>query len=266
MKLAFLGAGKMATAIAVGMRKGGMLSDCDVTACDVKSEACQAFTAATGLPCSDFDPAVFADADCILIAVKPQVAEPALRALPELKPNQLAISIAAGLPVAKLAAWLGTTRVIRVMPNTPLMVGMGATVFSRGPGVTDRDAELAERLFGASGYVCELPETQLDGVTALSGSGPAYVFEMVQALVDAAVSIGLPADTALKLVQQTVAGAAEMLRQELGTPDELRQAVTSPGGTTAAGLRVLAEADFRAIIRATVEAARDRSIELGRAK
>jgi pyrroline-5-carboxylate reductase len=176
----------------------------------------------------------------------------------------LLVSIAAGLPLSRLCSWFGHSRVIRTMPNTPLLVGYGATVFTCAEAVSDADREFVRRIFGALGTVHEMPETAMDAVTALSGSGPAYMFEMVQALVDAGAAVGLEAEAAFELVTQTMAGAAAMLKRGMGTPEELRIAVTSPGGTTAAGLGVLQAAGFRELLQQTVRAARDRSIELGR--
>jgi pyrroline-5-carboxylate reductase len=244
--------------------KQGLLPVEDICACDISPEAQEQFTAKTGVVCGDFSPEVFAAADAILLAVKPQKAEVAIAGLPKLKADCLVISIMAGVPLARLSGWLGTEKLIRTMPNTPMMVGQGATGFARGSAATQADADFVQKVFGALGFVGEVPEESLDAVTALSGSGPAYVFEMIQALVDAGVSAGLPADLALGLTVQTVAGAAEMLRQGMGTPDELRIAVTSPGGTTAAGLAVMADGDFRDLMRRVVTAARDRSIELGK--
>ncbi len=264
MKLAFLGAGKMATAIAAGIVRKGILPAGDLCACDVSPEARAQFTARTGVACTDLDPAIYADADAILLAVKPQKAAEALAMLPKLKPDCLVVSIMAGVTLTRLAGWLGTEKLIRTMPNTPLMVGSGATGFACGAAATAEDAAFVRQVFGALGFVGEVPEESLNAVTALSGSGPAYVFEMIQALADAGVAVGLPADLALGLTVQTVAGAAEMLRQGLGTPDELRIAVTSPGGTTAAGLAVMADGEFRELMRRVVLAARDRGIELGK--
>jgi pyrroline-5-carboxylate reductase len=266
MKLAFLGAGKMATAIATGIVKKGILPPQDLCACDISKDAQVAFTEKSGVACSDFAPEMFAQADAVLLAVKPQKAAEALASLPELKADCLVVSIMAGVTLARLAELLGTKKLIRTMPNTPLMVASGATGFARGPEATDADAAFVQRVFGALGFVGEVPEESLDAVTALSGSGPAYVFEMVQALVDAGTAVGLPPELALGLTVQTVAGAAEMLRQGMGTPDELRIAVTSPGGTTAAGLAVMADAGYRDIMRRVVAAARDRGVELGQGK
>jgi pyrroline-5-carboxylate reductase len=264
MRLAFLGAGKMATAIARGLAGAGVVAPGDMSACDVSAEARVAFTQATGVACAEQPGEAFARADCVLLAVKPQKADEAVRSLPKLGSEALIISIAAGVPLARLQGWFGAARVIRVMPNTPLLVGQGATVYARGNGVPDVEAAMCERIFGSLGCVQEVPEAWINAVTALSGSGPAYVFEMVQALTDAGIAVGLPAELALGLTVQTVAGAAEMLRQKQGSPDELRRAVTSPGGTTAAGLAVLEAGGFRPLIRRTVQAACDRAAELGR--
>jgi pyrroline-5-carboxylate reductase len=264
MRLAFLGAGKMATAIARGLGRSGIVAPGEMCACDVSEEARAAFTRATGVVCAGHPGESFKVADCVLLAVKPQKVAEAVESLPKLGGEVLIISIAAGVPLARLQDWFGTGRVIRVMPNTPLLVGQGATVYARGSGAGDADAAACEQIFGGLGSVQEVPEGWINAVTALSGSGPAYIFEMVQALTDAGIAVGLPAELALGLTVQTVAGAAEMLRQKQGTPDELRRAVTSPGGTTAAGLAVLEAGGFRPLIRRTVEAARDRADVLGR--
>jgi pyrroline-5-carboxylate reductase len=264
MNVLFLGAGKMATAIARGIVNAGVLSPSDLSACDISAEARDAFREATGgISCTAPDADHFRTCDVLLLAVKPQVAAAAVAALPPLRDDVLVISIAAGIPLASLEQWFGTQRLIRTMPNTPLMVGCGATVFARGPAAGDADAAFTRRIFGSLGLVEEIEESLIDAVTAVSGSGPAYIFEMIQALTAGGVRVGLPADLALALTVQTVSGAAEMLQRGLGSPDELRRAVTSPGGTTAAGLAVLAAHDFRELIAGVVRAARDRSLELG---
>jgi pyrroline-5-carboxylate reductase len=264
VKLAFVGGGKMATAIARGLVQKQVWSAADIVAADVVSTARAAFTAATGVPCAESAIGLLSGADVVVLAVKPQVAAAAVKPLAAECAGKLVVSICAGLPLAKLGAWFGTDRVVRVMPNTPLMVGKGASVFACADGVKDVDRETVKRIFGTLGIVYELPESSMDAVTALSGSGPAYVFEMIQGLVDAAVGQGIPPDVALALTAQTVAGAAEMVQQRLGTPDELRTAVTSPGGTTAAGLAVFAKANYRGLLQDVLRAARDRSAELGK--
>jgi len=264
MKLGLIGAGKMATAIAKGLIDNGAWDRNNIVAADVSPTAANAFTAATGVRCEPSAMAIIDTADLLLLAVKPQYAAEAVAPLHNLCGSKLVISIAAGLPLAKLSNFFGTERIIRVMPNTPATVGKGAAVFACAAEVTNQDRDIARRIFGAVGTVLEMDESKLDAVTALSGSGPAYVFEMIQALVDAAVAVGIAPDAALELTTQTVAGAAEMVARKIGRPDELRQAVTSPGGTTAAGLAVMQNAEFRKLIAAVVRAARDRSVELGR--
>lgn len=264
MRLAFIGAGKMATAIAQGLIDKDVCAAATMAAADVAPAARQAFQAATGVHCRDAAVDILAAADTVVLAVKPQVAQAAVAPLQRCFAGKLVISICAGLTLTKLCGWLGTDRVIRVMPNTPLMVGKGASVFACAAGVTAADKELCNRIFGSLGSAYELQEDKIDAVTALSGSGPAYIFETVQGLVDAGVAVGLPPEVAFDLTVQTVAGAAEMLARRLGTPEALRNAVTSPGGTTAAGLAVFAKADYRQLLKAVVTAARDRSLELGK--
>ena len=264
MKIGFVGAGKMASAIAGGLVENGVWSATDLLAADVSAAARARFVAATGVRCLETAGAVVPDVDVVLLAVKPQVAQAAIAPIADQAGGKLVVSIAAGITLARLCSWFGTDRVVRVMPNTPLTVGQGASAFACAAGVRDGDRDIVSAIFGALGVVHELAEEQLDAVTALSGSGPAYVFEMIQALVEAGVAEGLPADVALELTAQTVAGAATMVQRKLGTPDDLRIAVTSPGGTTAAGLAVLAEAGFRGLVAEVVQAAARRSAELGR--
>jgi pyrroline-5-carboxylate reductase len=264
MKLAFIGAGRMATAIARGLLDKQVVVPDDVKAVDVSAEARERFSAMTGADCLGSARDTLAGADTVLLAVKPQVAEQVVQALAGMCTDKLLISIMAGVPLSRLCTWLGSDRVVRVMPNTPLTVARGASAFACAAGVSAADRALTEQVFASLGLAAEVEEGQLDAVTALSGSGPAYVFEFVQALADAGVAAGLPAELALDLTVQTVAGAAEMLSRKLDTPDNLRIAVTSPGGTTAAGLAVLDTAGFRDLVRAVVTAARDRSVELGK--
>ena len=264
MKLLFLGAGKMATALATAVVKSGLLPLEDITASDILPQAREAFTKATGVPCVANAAECVAQTDILLLAVKPQVAEGAVKALLPLKAGTLVISICAGIPIAKLQSWLGTGRVIRVMPNTPLMVGKGASCFAPGPEATAEDCAFAQQLLGKAGMAHQVTEDLLDAVTGLSGSGPAYVFELAKAMALAGEHVGLAPEIALDLTIQTIAGAAEMLARKIGSPDELRDAVTSPHGTTAAGLDVMKAANFRKVISDTVTAARDRSIELGK--
>lgn len=264
MKLYFVGAGKMATALATGIVREGLFPTDELCACDVNELARAAFTEATGIVCEASASAALSEAEVVLLAVKPQVAEAAVKALPPRRDGVLVISICAGLPIGKLSSWFGTEKIVRVMPNTPLMVGRGASCYALGPGADETSAQLAGAILGSLGLAYHVEESQLDAVTALSGSGPAYFFEMIKAMTDAGVKAGLDEDLSLSLSVQTMVGAGEMLSRKLGTPDQLRDAVTSPKGTTAEGLAVMATWRFREMMEEVVAAAKRRSIELGR--
>jgi pyrroline-5-carboxylate reductase len=263
MKIAFIGAGKMATALASGIINGGVCGAGDVIATDVLGNARDMFSAATGAGTTDDNATAIRGADVVVLAVKPQVAESVVAPLKGAFSGKLLISIAAGLSLSKLCYWSDSDRVVRVMPNTPTMVGKGASAYATAAAVDDADRRTVDQILGAGGICYEVSEAHLDAVTGVSGSGPAYVFEFIQAMVDGAVDVGLDAGLAEALVVQTVAGAAEMVQQKKGTPDELRVAVTSPGGTTAAGLKVLEDADFRQLMADVIRRATERSVELG---
>lgn len=263
MQFGFLGAGKMATAIVRGMVERGGFSAAAVTACDISASARAAFLESTGVCCVSSTDFQVSDFDVLVVAVKPQYVVDAVQGLPPVGSDVLVISIAAGISIDSLSKLFGSRRVVRLMPNTPLMVGRGASAYAVGPSVTRDDTAVVERIFGSLGIVHGVSEDLIDAVTALSGSGPAYIFELVQALAEAGCAVGLPCDLSMSLAVQTLAGAAEMLVRGMGTPVELRDAVTSPGGTTASGLAVLGDADFRGVVSRVVRAARDRSLELG---
>lgn len=263
MRLAFVGAGKMATAIARGLVENDVWPVQQLAAADVSAEARHAFSQNTGVTCAAEAATAIRDADVVVLAVKPQVAADVAEPLAQPCAGKLVISIAAGIRLQTVAHWFGMDRVVRVMPNTPLTIGMGSTAFTCGNGVSAADRDIVEKIFGTVGMILETSEEAMDAVTAVSGSGPAYVFEFIRALADAGEQVGLPPATALQLTLQTVAGATEMVRHGLGSPEELRDAVTSPGGTTAAGLHVMQTAKFHELIENVVRAARDRSVELG---
>lgn len=205
------------------------------------------------------------DADVVVVAVKPaDVAEVLREAATGLGPSALVLSIAAGVTIEALEEAVPGRPVVRAMPNAPATVQCGAAAIAAGTSATDADLETAERLLGAVGTVVRVPESLLDAVTGLSGSGPAYVFLVVEALVEAGVLNGLPRPAARELVVQTLRGAAELLASGEEPPEALRAAVTSPGGTTAAGLQVLERAGVRAALVDAVTAATRRSRELGR--
>jgi pyrroline-5-carboxylate reductase len=205
-----------------------------------------------------------ADADVVVVAVKPGDVEATLEtALPALGAGTLVLSIAAGVTIARIETFVPERPVVRAMPNTPALVGLGASAIAGGTRATAEHLDLAERLLGSVGIVVRVREPMLDAVTGLSGSGPAYVFLVAEAMIEAGVLVGLARDVATKLVVQTLLGSATLLAQDPSGPEALRAAVTSPGGTTAAGLRELEAHGIRAAILDAVSAATLRSGTLG---
>jgi pyrroline-5-carboxylate reductase len=202
----------------------------------------------------------------LLLAVKPQDVDTLLGLLaPHVDGDHLVVSVAAGVPTARIEAALPPgTPVVRVMPNTPALVDEGMSVLSAGAHADETHLDEAEALLSAVGQVRRVPESQQDAVTALSGSGPAYFFFLVEAMIDAGILLGLPRTLAADLIVQTALGAATMLRDSGEHPVQLREAVTSPGGTTIAAIRELERHGVRAALIAAIEAAHDRSVELGR--
>ncbi len=202
-------------------------------------------------------------ADGAVLAVKPGDAEAACRAVAAVGAGRV-LSIMAGVPTARIQGWLDSdVAVVRAMPNTPALVGAGAAAIAAGPTAGGADLDWAEGILGAVGAVQRVPESALDAVTGLSGSGPAYVFLVAEALIEAGVLNGLPRSTASVLAIQTLVGSARLLAESGDTPEELRAAVTSPGGTTAAGLRVLENHGVRSAFLEAVTAATERSRQLG---
>lgn len=210
---------------------------------------------------------VVGEADVVIVAVKPgDVAAVLEGALSVLGDDALVLSIAAGVSIAALEAAVPGRPVVRAMPNTPALVREGVAAIAGGAQTTDAHLETARRVLGAVGEVVVVPERLLDAVTGLSGSGPAYVFLLAEAMIEAGVLNGLPRDVATTLVHGTIRGAGVMLTESGETAEQLRAAVTSPGGTTAAGLRALESRSMRAAVLDAVTAAADRSRELGAPK
>jgi pyrroline-5-carboxylate reductase len=261
----FLGAGQMATSLAKGWIAAGLLDRAGSVASDPYPAAWTRFAADTGLRVVDTNPAVLAACRLVLLAVKPQVLPGVLDELrPHVTRDHLFVSIAAGVTLAQLAHHLGpTARTVRVMPNTPALVGASASGYAAGPAATAADVDLVGRLFAAVGTAFPLPEKLLDAVTGLSGSGPAFVYVFIEALADGGVRAGLPREVALKLAAQTVFGSAKMVLDTGTHPAALKDAVASPGGTTIAGLHALERGAFRAATMDAVTAAALRATELG---
>lgn len=261
----FLGAGQMATALAKGWAAAGLLDTTKSLAADPYPAARARFTADTGVKAVESNADVVRGCETLFLAVKPQILPAVLAELrPLLTPKHLVVSIAAGVTLSQLADALGSsTRLVRVMPNTPALVGACAAGFSAGSAATKDDVELVGKLLNAVGTAFPVPEHQLDAVTGLSGSGPAFVYVLIEALADGGVRVGLPREVALKLAAQTVFGAAKMVLETGTHPAALKDAVASPGGTTIAGLHALERAAFRAAAIDAVEAAAKRAEELG---
>ncbi len=265
LSIGFLGAGKMAMALAKGFVRAGLVTPKQIIASDVSEAACEVFAKETGGKTTAFNPDVAKFADVLVLAVKPDQVGGALGEIRDaLTEDHLIISIAAGVTLAKLEATLGDeARVIRVMPNTPALVGSSATGFALGKSATAEDAELAKRLFSAVGVAFQVKEALLDAVTGLSGSGPAYVYLFIESLSDGGVAAGLPRDIATRLAAQTVLGAAKMVLETGQHPGALKDMVTSPGGTTIEGLHELEKGKLRGTVMSAVRAATEKSKKLG---
>ncbi|MBM4359778.1 MAG: pyrroline-5-carboxylate reductase [Deltaproteobacteria bacterium] len=260
-RIGFLGGGNMAEALLRGLLASGVTTPDALQVSDPALERRHHFLEAYGIAVHAENEDCAAWADVVLIAVKPQAMPAVLGSLATY--DGLAITIAAGVATATVEA-ASPARVVRAMPNTPALVLAGATAVARGGRASEEDLALAEELFAAVGRVVRVPEAMLDAVTGLSGSGPAYVMTMIEGLADGGVKMGLPRDVALTLAAQTVYGSAmlQLLTEE--HPAVLRDRVTSPGGTTSAGLARLEAAAFRHALIDAVEAATRRSLELGR--
>lgn len=265
-RISFIGAGRMATALAKGMLNAGFIAPDHVSASDVSQTAREQFEAATGCRTRETNAEAVSDADVVVLAVKPQVLSDVLTELaPHLRPEQLVISIVAGVTLEALSRQCGEDqRIVRVMPNTPCLVGCGASAFARGAAATGDDADFVRQLLETVGVAFEVPERLLDAVTGLSGSGPAFVFQVIEALSDGGVRAGLPRSIAATLAAQTVLGAARLVLETGEHPAALKDAVASPGGTTIAGLHELERGGLRAALLNAVLAAAERSGELGR--
>jgi len=265
LTIGFLGAGKMAAALARGFIRAGLVGPKDVIAGDPLDAAREKFVEETGVRATKSNAEVLKFANVLILAVKPvHVANVLAELRGEFTNGHLLISIAAGVTLAKLEGALPAgARIIRVMPNTPALVGTGASAFALGKNATTADGELAKKLLSAVGVAVQVNENLLDAVTGLSGSGPAYVYSFIEALSDGGVAAGLSRDMALKLAAQTVLGAAKMVLETGQNPGALREQVTSPGGTTVEGLRELEKGQLRNVVMNAVRAATEKSKKLG---
>ena len=255
----------MATALGRGCVRSGLVLGAQVLAADPSEAAREKFAEQVpGAKLLGDNEQLLAEADIVVLAVKPQVMPAVLYDLKEATTDRhLFVSIAAGTTLTKLADMLPSGRIIRVMPNTPCLVGMGASCYSLGRGAGEEEGELVRSILASVGTVTPVEEAMLDAVTGLSGSGPAFIYTVIEALAAGGTDMGLPADLALDLATQTTRGAAQMLVNTSSSPGELREQVTSPGGTTLAGLETLTKRDGAGALRAAVTAATKRSMELG---
>src|SRR3954452_7308828 len=263
--VAVLGAGKIGEALLAGLLAAGRAAD-ELVFTERHPERAAELTAKHGIAAVDVADAA-AQAEVIVVAVKPQDIAPVLAELaPVLRPGTLVVTLCAGLPIALFEGALPEgTPVVRVMPNTPMLVGEAMSAMSPGTHATADQLAVVEKMLAAVGRVVQLPEAQQDAVTALSGSGPAYFFFLVEAMIDAGILLGLPRAVAADLIVQSAFGAAVMMRESTEHPVILREAVSSPAGTTIAAVRELERHGVRAALLAAIEAARDRSVELGAA-
>jgi pyrroline-5-carboxylate reductase len=265
LTIGFLGAGKMAAALAKGFLAGGLVEPAQILASDPAEAARTAFARETGAKATKANAEVVEFASVIVLAVKPGSVKELLAEIREqIKPGHLLISIAAGVTIGQLEGGLaGGARVIRVMPNTPALLGASASAFARGRAATAEDGALAQRLLEAVGIVFELKEPLLDAVTGLSGSGPAYFYAMIEALSDGGVAAGLPREVATKLAAQTALGSARMVLETGLHPGALKDMVTSPGGTTIEGLHEMEKGGVRGVLISAVRAAAEKARKLG---
>ncbi|MFD9741379.1 pyrroline-5-carboxylate reductase [Umezawaea sp. NPDC059074] len=263
--IAVLGAGKIGEALLSGLLQGGRDAH-ELLFTEKHPQRAEELAKQYGTDAVDVAQAA-ARADVLVVAVKPQDIEPLLDELaPVIRPGALVVSLCAGLPTALYERRLPAgTAVVRVMPNTPMLVGEAMSAISAGKHAEAEHLDLVEELLSTVGKVARVPESQQDAVTALSGSGPAYFFYLVEAMIDAGILLGIPRDLAGQLIIQSAVGAATMLAQGDQHPVILREAVTSPAGTTIMAIRELEKHGVRAAFLAAIEAARDRSAELGQA-
>lgn len=258
--IGMIGGGAMAEAMAGGMVNAELIDANHIFIADHKVERCvylrETYGVQAGVDCKEWIDRV----DLLILAIKPQVAQATIEEVcHQLKNETIVVSVVAGLPIAQLEIYFTKQSVIRVMPNTPVAVGAGMSVISLGTKATENDGKIVEKIFNAVGKAAILSEGTMDAVTGLSGSGPGYAFVMIDAMADAGVKMGLPRKTAITLAAQTLLGAAKMVLDTGRHPGELRDMVTSPGGTTIAGIHVMEQRSVRAALIDAVEASCNKS-------
>ncbi|HEY5753212.1 MAG TPA: pyrroline-5-carboxylate reductase [Chthoniobacterales bacterium] len=262
-KLGFIGCGKMTEAILQGVVKSGVFPGQDIVLSSRSATRVAELATATGSRSAGSNAEAARTADVIVLGVKPGDIPSVLSEIAAELPGKLLVSIAAGVPISRLTTLAGEkVAIVRVMPNTPALVHHGASAYAVGPGVTAAQKDAVEKIFGAVGTVYAVKEEALDAVTGVSGSGPAYIYMVIEALADGGVLTGLPRDLSLQLATQTVIGAGEMVAQTGLHPATLRDNVASPGGTTIAAIEKLEQAGLRAALIGAVRASAEKSIAM----
>ncbi|MDH4100715.1 MAG: pyrroline-5-carboxylate reductase [Nitrospirota bacterium] len=264
--IAFIGGGNMAEALVKGCLRAGLFEPAQITVADASADRLAYIGTQYGVKTTSDNGEACRSAAILVLSVKPQVMPHVLaEAKGSVGHKPLVVSVAAGVPIATIAAEFGQdARIIRAMPNTPALILEGAAAVAKGGGATAEDLSIAVKIFEAVGIAVVVDEKLMDAVTGLSGSGPAYIFTVIDALADGGVKMGLPRETALKLVAQTTLGAAKLILETGKHPGVLKEGVTSPGGTTIAGLHRLEDGGVRSALMGAVEAATLRSKELGK--
>ncbi|MBC8418866.1 MAG: pyrroline-5-carboxylate reductase [Pseudomonadota bacterium] len=264
--LGFIGAGNMATALVKGLIESGVYDRQHLLAADKDKEALKRVSGNFGIKCHESNLQVTSESAIVVLSVKPQNMREVLEEIKgEIRDDHLIISIAAGIPLRMIHEIVRRDiPLIRVMPNTPALVQKGVSALAGGALATGEHMAMAGKIFGAVGDTVEVEERMMDAVTALSGSGPGYVFRIMECMVEAGIAVGLEKETALSLVIGTFLGAAHLAKASDDSLSELRQKVTSPGGTTAAGLAVFDEKGLKKMTIDAIDAACKRSLELGK--
>jgi len=262
-RLGFIGAGKLAGSVIRGLMRAKFCSPAEIVASEPNEQTRAALKNETGVDLTAENAEVAEKAEVIFIGVKPPMVLPVLGKLKEQLQNKLVISLAGGVRISSMEK-VCDARVMRALTNTPSAICRAATGIARGSRTTNGDVDLAKKLFGAIGVVVEIKEEQIDIVTALSGSGPAFIYTVIEALAAGGTKLGLANDVAMELAVQTARGAAEIMRETKMSPEELRKMVVTPGGTTAAGLAVMEKLGTSESLIAAVEAATKRGQEMAK--
>lgn len=263
-KIGFIGGGAMGEALVTGLLRAGLVAPSQVYISDISEQRRAQLRQKLSVNTTADSCVVTKEADIVIISVKPHVAVQVLKEIAAVaRPEQIFISIAAGVTISQIESCLaGPVPIVRVMPNTPCLVGEGASAVSAGRHAGEESIKAAMAIFNAAGKAVEVPESLLDCVTGLSGSGPAYMYLILESLIDGAVRLGLPGNIARELAAQTMLGAAKMVLETTEHPARLKNMVTTPGGTTAAGLFALEEGALRSVLMKAVAEATRRSCEM----